>query len=114
MAGGTYFAARLPEHPLDAAAEFYAQIVPLVRADFETFPAFNVTIVFDTAGHEHRSWRLAVIQELAREVAPEGRVNGVVAEGAEVPTALQTGSLSETIAWLQGAPGITGQLLAVD
>jgi hypothetical protein len=113
MGGGIYVAARLAGRPLDAAVEFYADLVPLVRADFETMPDFNVTIVFATAGHEHRAWRLAAIQELAREAAPQGRVNGVVAEIAEVSATVQPGPLRETIEWLQEASGITGQLLAI-
>jgi hypothetical protein len=114
MGGGAYFVPDLADRPLDAAAEFYTKIVPLIRDDFQTMPDFNGTIVFKTAGHEHRAWRLAAIQELAREVAPEGRVNGVVADNTEVLAALQAGGLQETIEWLQQSPGITGQLLAID
>jgi len=106
MAGGGVILVRdLPDVPLDAAAEFY-KLVPGIRDDFKTYPGFNLTIVFDPAGHEHHAWRLAAIQALAREVAPAGRVNGLV--GKDI------GPVQQTCEWLQKAPGITGQLLAVD
>jgi hypothetical protein len=36
-----------------------------------------LTVVFPPADHSHRGWRLAAVQELAREFAPR-RVNAVV------------------------------------
>ena len=114
MAGGVYFVHDLADRPLDAAAEFYTKIVPLIRADFQTMPDFDIAVVFGPPGHEHRGWRLAAIQELAREVAPAGRVNGIVGDGVEELAARQAGPIMKTIEWLQEAPGITGQLLEVD
>jgi hypothetical protein len=105
MGGGVILVQDLPEKPLDAAAEFY-KLVPGIRDDFLTCPEFNLTIVFDPAGQEHEAWRRAAIQALAREVAPAGRVNGVVGEDFS--------AIQKTYEWLQSAPGISGQLLAVD
>jgi hypothetical protein len=103
--GGVIFARDLPDVPLDAAAQFYA-LVPGIRDDFKTHPQLTLTIVFDPAGHEHHAWRLAAIQALAREVAPAGRVNGLVGKNSD--------PVQQACEWLQKAPGITGQLLAVD
>jgi hypothetical protein len=64
-----------------------------------------LALIFPPAGHEHKAWRLAAIQGLARELAP-GRVNGIV--GAD------QAAVAETVAFLAHAPGITGQVLEVD
>ena len=95
----------LPASALDAAAEFYAAEIPEIRDDADINPAYDLVIVFDPAGHEHRAWRLAAIQELARELAPR-RVNGIVGNDEE--------AMVEALAFLDVAPGITGQLLEVD
>jgi hypothetical protein len=62
-------------------------------------------LIFPPAPHDHRGWRLAAVQDLAREAAPR-RVNGIV--GADDT------AIAETQAWLEQAPGVTGQLLAVE
>ena len=93
-------ARRLPESPLDAAAEFLAQIAPQVRA-----AAADVAIVFDPANHPHDEWRLAAIRQLARDAAPQ-RVNAATGpDGA---------ALDDVLAYLAAAPGVTGQILIVD
>ena len=97
-------AAGLPAAPLDAAAHFHAHIVPAVRA--ELGDAALIVVAFEPADHTHRGWRLAAIQELAREAAPH-RVNGIVASPEDREEA------DETIAFLHNAPGVTGQLLTV-
>ena len=94
----------LPLTPLDAAAEFHANELPEIRDDSDILEQHDLVIVFEPAGPEHRAWRLAAIQELAREMAPR-RVNGVV--GAE------EAAIVDTIAYLDAAPGVTGQLLSV-
>ncbi|HEY6817316.1 MAG TPA: hypothetical protein VI168_17390 [Croceibacterium sp.] len=94
----------LPTTPLDAAAEFYASELPEIRDDSDIHEQHDLVIVFDPAGDDHRAWRLAVIQELAREMAPR-RVNGIVGADAF--------AISEAIAYLDVAPGVTGQLLSV-
>ncbi len=69
--------AGLPEAPLDAAAAFHAGQLSSVRAR-SLAEVDGLVLVFPPATREHRGWRLAVVQELAREAAPK-RVNGVVA-----------------------------------
>ena len=78
----------LPEAPIDAAAQFHAACVPQVR---DIMAIGDVVVVFEQAGFMHRAWRLAAIQELAREAAPM-RVNGI--EGDDTP------DVSETLAIL--------------
>ena len=91
----------LPEGPLDAAAMFHETYLAQARAALHGADA--LVLVFPVAPHSHRAWRLAAVQELAREAAP-ARVNGVEAGGEEAVAAV--------LAYLEGAPGITGQLLA--
>ena len=93
----------LPPAPLDAAAAFHAQWLPSARIALAA--GRDLALVFAPAGHEHRAWRLAVVQELAREAAVL-RVNALVGEDAA--------GLSEMLDWLGGAKAITGQLLTVD
>lgn len=95
----------LPDAPLDAAAEFFARHVPQIREDLRGLDGSTLTIVFEPAGHEHRAWRLAAIQELAREATPN-RVNGIVGR--------DEAAIAETAEYLAAAPGVTGQLLSVD
>ncbi|MEO0062662.1 MAG: hypothetical protein RLZZ08_1222 [Pseudomonadota bacterium] len=92
----------LPQAPLDAAAAFHADWLPAARAAMGNG---DLVIVFQPAGHDHRAWRLAVVQELAREAAPL-RVNGI--------SGVDEAAIAETAAYLVSAPGITGQMLAVD
>jgi hypothetical protein len=94
----------LPESPLDAAMDFYSRILPAVREGPGAVE--EIVVGFEPAGHEHHAWRLAAIQELAREMAP-CRVNGVV-----MPAANPVGC-AEALNYLHRAPGITGQLLSV-
>jgi hypothetical protein len=112
----------LPEAPLDAAAHFYAEQVPVARkilknewsqmsdlpddivGSMEERDFDELVFLFPPAGNEHRGWRLAAIQALAREAAPK-RVNGVVGDDLNGTDKVRD--------WLANAPGITGQLLAV-
>jgi len=95
-------AADLPESPLDASAIFHASIIPQVRT---ALVSGDVVIGFASAAHSHAAWRLAAIQELAREAAPR-RVNALAG-----PTGAGQDS---ALAYLASAPGVTGQLLQVD
>jgi hypothetical protein len=97
----------LPALPLDAAAWFHSNCVRDIRADFRQMANFSchLTVVFEPAGHEHRSWRLAAIQELAREVAPN-RINAVVSDNEA--------AIAKAKAYLERAEGVTGQLLELD
>ena len=92
-----------PAAPLDAASQFHSAIVPDIRKKLAK--AAEIVIVFEPADHSHRAWRLAAVQELAREVAP-ARANAIVGS--------DDSALAETLDYLAHAPGITGQLLAVD
>lgn len=93
----------LPGSPLDAAATFHAGYVEQARVALRD--ADNLVLVFAPADHTHRSWRLAAVEELAREAAPK-RVNAVVGD--------EKAAMAETIAYLEAAPGVTGQVLVVD
>ncbi|MBW8755385.1 MAG: hypothetical protein JF595_14810 [Sphingomonadales bacterium] len=93
----------LPHEPLAAAAKFYAEILPGIQATL-TATSNDLVIVFEPADYRHRGWRLAAIQQLARDHAPV-RVNAVA--GAEP-------AVSAAIRYLEAAPGVTGQLLVLD
>lgn len=101
MAQGLLRVGDLPAAPLDAAARFHSEWVPQARA---LFAMGDIALVLPPAAHEHQGWRLAAVQELAREAAP-ARVNGVAG--------IDEAAIAETVAYLAAAPGITGQLLAV-
>ena len=94
----------LPGAALDAASDFHRQSVPDIREILSSGNPRSLTIVFPRGDHTHRGWRLAAVQELAREASPI-RVNAV-AGGSER-------AIEEALAYLREAPGITGQLLAV-
>lgn len=98
----------LPAEAVSAAATFYAahvqQVLVAVRAARDRADA-AVLLVFPSADAAHGAWRLAAVQSLAREAAPV-RVNAVAGEGVAAIAAAE--------AWLAGAPGITGQLFALD
>jgi hypothetical protein len=92
----------LPESTLDAAEAFYEAWLPQARAACRTD---DTVIVFPSAPYDHRGWRVAAVQDLAREAAPR-RINGVTGDDNE--------AIAATLHWLAAAPGVTGQLLAVD
>ncbi|QZH75327.1 MAG: hypothetical protein JY451_01475 [Erythrobacter sp.] len=91
----------LPEHPLDAAAHFHTVFVPRVRSMATTG---GVVVILPHADHTHSAWRLAAVQELAREAVPN-RVNAV--EGEE------EAAVSDTLFYLQSADGVTGQVFTL-
>lgn len=105
MADGVMVIAGLPDNPLDAAAEFFADHVPAIRDEMVGAGRSVLAIVFEPAGHDHRAWRLAAVQELAREMAPR-RVNGIVGGDED--------AIAEVADYLAAAPGVTGQLLVAD
>jgi hypothetical protein len=63
-----------------------------------------LVIIFPSAPYDHRGWRLAAVQDLARAVAP-GRVNAIAGD--------DEAAIAATLVYLEGAPGVTGQLFAV-
>lgn len=97
----------LPDGALDAAARFHADVLPRAMALLPD-PAHSesgLALIFPSAPHDHRAWRIAAVQGLAREAAP-GRVNAIVGE--------DEAAIADTLAFLENAPGVTGQLLAVE
>jgi hypothetical protein len=94
----------LPEAPLDAAQWFYEHVVPTLRppAQPESAAECSITIVFAHADRTHRAWRLAAVQDLAREVAPV-RLNAIAGD--------DHAAIDEALAYLRDARGVTGQLL---
>lgn len=94
----------LAEDPLEAAADFHARLLPGIEATLGG-GADPLTLVFAPAGPEHRAWRAAVVQGLARRFAPS-RVNAVACD--------EDGPIAAAIRWLEKAGGVTGQLLPLD
>jgi hypothetical protein len=97
----------LPTESPDAASAFYLEWLPRARAALAE--GQDLVLVFPPAAHDHRAWRLAAMQGLAREAAPL-RVNGL--EGGQSEGGGD--GLAAMIDWLAGAAAITGQLLAVE
>jgi hypothetical protein len=92
----------LPQAPLDAAAAFHGTWLPLLNP---TPVGEDLLLVFPPADNTHRSWRVAAVQELAREATPL-RVNGV-AIASEA-------AISSAMSYLAKAPGVTGQYWLLD
>ena len=85
---------------LEAAAEFGTRHVPTARG--HAGQGGDVAIVLPAASYDHADWRRAAARDLARDCAPQ-RVNIVAGDdGAAVASAL---------AYLENAPGVTGQYL---
>jgi hypothetical protein len=63
-----------------------------------------LALIFPPAPYDHRGWRLAAVQDLARAAGP-ARVNAIAGD--------DEAAIAETLAYLERAPGVTGQLLAV-
>jgi hypothetical protein len=93
----------LPEGSLDAAKVFHADWLGKVRAAMADVDV--LALVFQPAPYDHRGWRLSAVQDLAREAAPK-RANAIVGS--------DEAAIMRTAEWLAQAPGITGQLLAVE
>lgn len=95
----------LPEPPLDAAAEFHARHLSRVRSVCADQAGHDLVLVFPPASADHRAWRLAVVQQLARDLAPR-RVNAIT--GSDDATRLAA------LHYLERAGGVTGQVLHLD
>lgn len=94
----------LPDGAIEAAAQFYADYLTQVLAAL-TQPLDSLVVQLPPAGQEHLGWRRAAVQNLARAHAPV-RVNFV--SGADLA------ETDRACAWIEGAPGVTGQLFALD
>ena len=92
------------ESPLDAAAAFYRGLLPATRAAMSANEE-DLLLIFEPTDYTHRAWRLAAVQQLARDNAPR-RVNGI--ESAD-PAAMAAAR-----DFLAAAPGVTGQYLVLD
>jgi hypothetical protein len=95
--------AALPDDALAASARFHEQDLPAAQAALAK--GEDLTLVFAPADHTHRGWRLAAVQGLAREHAPV-RVNAVAGD--------DEAGIAAALRYLEGAPGVTGQLLPLD
>lgn len=91
----------LPEAALEAAAEFHARVLPTLSP---LHSGEDLVLIFPLAPYDHRGWRLAAVQDLARAAAP-ARVNAIAGD--------DEAAIAETLIFLERAPGVTGQLLAV-
>jgi kynureninase len=100
-----YRVGELPEGALEAAARFHSEHVAPIRAALAQPQVAALVIVFAPAPVDHRGWRLAAVQDLARSAAPV-RVNAVAGDDEQ--------AIAQALAYLEAAPGITGQLFAVD
>lgn len=96
----------LPGAALDAAADFHDRWLPRIRALTANCPAGDdLALVFAPCDHTHRAWRVAAVQELAREAAPV-RVNALAADSEA--------AIAQSLRYLNAAPGVTGQYLQLD
>ncbi len=94
----------LPDAALVAAARFYAVELPVIAGKLHGDSA-DLTLIFLSADHAHHAWRLAAIQDLARQYAPR-RINALVSTDET--------AIAAALAYLAEAQGITGQLLMLD
>ena len=93
----------LPEAALAAAARFHADVLPKIAALLGSLgEGDDVVLIFAAADHTHYGWRLAAVQQLARQHAPI-RVNALVSD--------DQAAIAAAAAYLAAAPGVTGQLL---
>ena len=89
------------DDPLAAAAAFYAGDLKRIAGAVQD----HLMLVFPPADHRHRGWRVAIVQQLARDFAPS-RVNAVASDDeAAIAAAHQ---------YLETAPAITGHYLPLD
>ncbi len=95
----------LPEGALDAAARFHEVWLPRIRALIPLASGEDLLVAFPSEDHTHRAWRLAAVQQLARELAPI-RINAVASDQAAPVACAQE--------YLASAPGVTGQYLPLD
>jgi len=93
--------AELPEGALDAAAAFHREWTGQARAAVST-GCGSLVIVLPPARYDHADWRRTAAHDLAREAAPV-RVN-ILASNEEP-------AIAAALAFLESAPGITGQYL---
>ncbi len=91
----------LPEEALAASTRFHAEVLPGVLAA----GGQHMLLVFEPADYTHRGWRLAVVQQLAREQAPR-RINAVASD--------DEAAIAAAARYVATADGLTGQYLPLD
>lgn len=91
----------LPDEPLEAAGLFHQHWLAHVEA---RLAEGDVMVAFDPADYRHRDWRRGVARDLARRQAPR-RVNLVAGDDRVI---------AAFAAYLETAPGITGQYFEGD
>lgn len=94
----------LPSSPVDAAAVFCTQWLPLARERITRLSGEDraLLLALPEADHTHAEWRLAAVAMLAREAAPV-RVNLVGCDDVQ--------GVERVADYLGRAPGVTGQYL---
>ncbi len=93
--------AELPGDALGAAAAFHGEWLPRVRALLAD-GAEALAVVLPGAAYDHNDWRRAAARDLARAAAPT-RANIVAGDDSQAVAAI--------LAYLERAPGVTGQYL---
>ena len=93
----------LPESALEAAEVFHCAWRKRLQAALAGTQ--ELAIILPPAGPDHLDWRKAAARDLARAHAPR-RIN--IVTGADQP------AIAAALAYLAGAPGVTGQLLQLD
>lgn len=94
----------LPSGALDAAAEFHHIWLKKARQALRG-QVDGLVLVMPSAPVDHRDWRRGIARDLAREFAPK-RMNLI---SGNDPAAI-----AATLAYLERAPGVTGQSLLID
>ena len=97
-----YEALDLPGDALGASTSFTRDHLANARARIGEDADDSLVIVLPSAGYDHADWRRALARDLARAHAP-ARVNVVAAGHAP--------GLDATLAYLEGAKGVTGHYL---
>jgi hypothetical protein len=93
----------LPEGALAAAAQFHAAELPKLQDALAS--GDHLVLVFAPADYTHRAWRLAAVQQLARDHAP-GRVNALASD--------DEAAIAAAVRYIETAEGLTGQYLPLD
>lgn len=93
----------LPESGLDASAAFHAEHMARAREALEKVETTSLVIVLPAAGPDHDDWRRTLARDLSRAY-PTVRVNVVGGDDED--------AVAEILAYLKGAPGVTGQYCA--
>ena len=104
MAQAVVRVSNLPERALEAASVFYGRGLTNIRRSIGP-ETDTLVLLLPDAPYDHRAWRCAMVQDLARALAPI-RVNAIAGGSDE--------AIAATLAWLERAPGVTGQLLKLD